>query len=118
MCVRLHPRNVGYLCSPYRKPLARFLNRFSAESLRYFLAPAHLSSPTIAALFQCVLKDVKESAGLRTALMNDAQLPPTESLFISRVFAAQVQTVAPVAPLVACVCVCVCVCVCLSCPRL
>lgn len=84
------PRNVGFLCSPYRKPLARFMNRFPTESLRYFLAPAHLSSPPIAALFQCILKDTKETPLLRVALMQDAQLPQGESVFISKVFGAQV----------------------------
>ena len=81
-------RNVGYLCSPYRKPLARFLNRHPAETVKYFLLPERLCNPQLSSLFQCILKDAKEAPIIRSTLMQDSA--GGESPLITMVFAMQV----------------------------
>ena len=80
-------RYVSFVCSPYRKPLARFLNRFPTEAIAHFMSPSQLTSPVMSSLFQCILKDVKECAALRAALTSDTG---TESILITKIFNMQV----------------------------
>eukprot|EP00941_MAST-03F_sp_MAST-3F-sp1_P001870 g1870.t1 len=45
----------GWISSPYRKPLGKFLARYPAEATTYFLDPARLASPPYVALWRAVL---------------------------------------------------------------
>lgn len=49
--------------SPYREPVAKFLNRYSTESLKYFLEK--MTDHAYGRLFYCILQ-MEDTAGLRT----------------------------------------------------
>lgn len=65
-----HLRFVSYLASPYRKPLARFISRFPAEAIGFFLTQQRLLSPEYSSLLQCMLKD-REAMPMRMRFMSE-----------------------------------------------
>ena len=58
----------GYISSPYREPLVRFLCRYSDKAIEYFLDQSKLLNAHSASLFRAILKS-PEGQQLRTALM-------------------------------------------------
>jgi hypothetical protein len=62
---------VGFISSPYRKPLGRFINRYPQDAIDFFLTKERMNARPLMALFQCVLKD-RETWTLRRALTSDA----------------------------------------------
>ncbi|OQR96405.1 phosphatidylinositol kinase (PIK-L3) [Achlya hypogyna] len=61
----------GKLSSPYRKPLVRFLNRYAAQAVAFFLKREHLVDSTYAALFQQLIK-LPAAQPLRAVLVSDS----------------------------------------------
>ena len=58
----------GYISSPYREPLVRFLCRYSDKAIEYFLDQSKLLNAQSASLFRAILKSPLGQQ-LRTALM-------------------------------------------------
>jgi hypothetical protein len=73
----------GKMSSPYRKPLTKFLNRYAALSVSFFLKKDHLTETKFSSLFQQLIK-LPEAAPLRAVLTGDGG---AESI-VSATFAA------------------------------
>ncbi|KDO32636.1 hypothetical protein SPRG_19413 [Saprolegnia parasitica CBS 223.65] len=61
----------GKLSSPYRVPLVRFLNRYAAQAVTFFLTRDRLIESTYSALFQQLVK-LPMASPLRAVLTSDA----------------------------------------------
>ena len=58
------------LCSPYVKPLTKFLNRYASEATRYFLETARMQNPHYFHRFLSIIKS-NSAAPLRTCLFEN-----------------------------------------------
>lgn len=66
---KLHAyRLAGYVSSPFREPLAKFLNRYHPEAVTFFLGSNRLADPDCGPLFQAILR-MPAAAPLRAALV-------------------------------------------------
>ena len=79
------------MCSPFRKPLARFLNRAPIDTLQYFMAPKQLGSEPVFGLFLCLLKDFKEMERVWATVKQDCE-GNSEGGVLSTLLAMQVVT--------------------------